>query len=108
MSKFSTHIEFPVGVEYAYHKGTPGKLSGPPENCCPPEPSWVEIIAVMVGGVDVTEQLSDAQMTTLEQEIENKVTGEAAAAEQDYWDAERERQRDERYERSEVIQEDCQ
>lgn len=29
-----------------YHEGDPGRISGPPENCYPPEPPEIEIITV--------------------------------------------------------------
>jgi hypothetical protein len=99
--------EIEVVVEYDYHKGSPGRLSGPPENCYPPEPAYVEIISVMHGAIDIEPYLHDDIMLNIEQEIEDSVTGKAAADEQDYWDSERRRQRDERYELTEVIQEDC-
>ena len=101
MSKYKTTVqpadrnpEFEVVVEYAFHKGDPGRTSGPPERCYPPEPAYLEIISVMHGAIDIEQYLSDEQMAWIEQEIESKIT-------------EQEEQDDERYERSEVIQEDC-
>lgn len=91
MSRHVTEIEFPVLVEYDYHKGDPGRTSGPPEKCYPAEPAYVEITSVKVMGVEVT--LLQADMERIQQEIEDAIT-------------EREEQ-DERYERSEVIQENC-
>lgn len=105
MSRHATEIEFPVLVEYDYHKGDPGRTSGPPEKCYPPEPAYVEITSVKVLGVEVT--LPDSDMERIQEEIEAKIIEQEAAAEQDYWDAERDRRRDERYELTEVIQEDC-
>ncbi len=81
MSKYKTTIqpadrnpEFEVVVEYAFHKGDPGRTSGPPERCYPPEPAYVEIISVMHGAIDIEIYLSDAQMTTIEGEIEADIT----------------------------------
>lgn len=34
--------------EYDYVPGSPGKLTGPPENCFPPEPAELEIIKLYV------------------------------------------------------------
>ncbi len=91
MSKFRTTIqpadrnpEIAVVVEYAYHKGSPGRLSGPPENCYPPEPAYIEITSVKVGAVEIV--LSEAETERLAAEIEDAITEQAAADEQDHWD----------------------
>lgn len=86
--KFSTHIEMPVVVEYHYHKGTPGRTSGPPEHCYPAEPAWVEIESVSVNGVEIT--LDDKQAETLEQEIEEMITAKEQADQEAYWESLRE------------------
>jgi predicted secreted Zn-dependent protease len=98
------HDEIEIVVEYDYHKGSPGRLSGPPENCYPAEPAYVEIISVMHNGVDIERYLHDDTMIDIEQAIEDHVTGQAAADEQDYWDNVR---KERRHELTEVIQEDC-
>ena len=59
-----------IVVEYDYYKGTPGRTSGPPEKCFPPEPSWVEIDAVTYGGVTITDSLPAWQILRLQEEIE--------------------------------------
>lgn len=109
-AKFKTTVqpadrndEIEVTVEYDYHKGSPGRLSGPPERCYPPEPAYVEIINVMHGSIDIEPYLSDDIMINIEQEIEADIQSahELAMERRD------EQLRDERYERSEVIQEDC-
>ena len=38
--------EITVEVEYNYTPGEPGFISGPPENCYPPEPEEIEITNV--------------------------------------------------------------
>jgi len=35
-------------THYHYTKGSPGKLSGPPENCYPPEPAEIEDIELEI------------------------------------------------------------
>jgi hypothetical protein len=106
---YTTTIEMRGGdaeivVEYDYYKGSPGRTYGPPELCYPSEPAHVEIIAVTCVGVTITDSLSETQLESLEQEIEEHLTERLAADEQDYWDNVR---KDRRYECSEVIQEDC-
>ena len=87
MSNYSTHIEFPVTVEYACHDEDDGGRE------YPSTPAYVEIIAVTIGGVDVLAQMTEEQITSLEQEVEDSIPPQDG--------------RDERYECSEVIQEDC-
>lgn len=82
--------EIEVVVEYDYHKGHPGRLSGPPENCYPPEPAYIEIITVMHKGTDIADYLSDNQMTTLEEEIGQAEDDVRAVQESEYWDMKRE------------------
>ena len=114
MSNYKTTVqpadrnpEFEVVVEYAFHKGDPGRTSGPPERCYPPEPAYIEIISVMHGAIDIEIYLSDEQMAWIEQEIESKITEQQAYDEDQAAEARREEIRDWRYERTEVIQEDC-
>ena len=85
MSNYSTHLEFPVRVEYACHDEDDGGRE------YPSTPAYVEIIAVWIGLVDVVDQLTDAQLEAIAQEVEDSTPAPD----------------DERYERSEVIQEDC-
>ena len=85
MSRHVTEVEFTVIVEYDYHRADDGGRE------YPSSPAYVEITSVKVMGVEVT--LLQADMERIQQEIEDAIT-------------EREKQ-DERYERSEVIQEDC-
>lgn len=84
MSRHVTEVEVTVVVEYDFHKGDTGKLSGPPEKCYPAEPAYVEITSVKVLGVEVT--LPQLDMERIQQEIEDKITEQAAADEQDHWD----------------------
>lgn len=44
-----------IDLEYEgeFTPGDPGKVSGPPENCYPPEPSEIEITKLELHGVDV-------------------------------------------------------
>lgn len=39
-------------IEFTYHAGTPGRFSGPPEDCYPDEPAEVEIDGVYVSDWD--------------------------------------------------------
>lgn len=88
------HDEIEIVVEYDYHKGSPGRLSGPPEHCYPAEPAYVEIIAVMHKGVDIEPYLHDDTMIDIEQQIEDIVQSgmeadmEAAAEQRSEWLAE--------------------
>ena len=97
MAKYKTTImlaerngEIAIEVEYAYHKGDPGRYSGPPEKCYPSEPAYVEIISVMHGSIDIADYLSDEQTTTLEQEIEAMICAKEAYEEEQYYDGLRE------------------
>ena len=98
------HDEIEIVVEYDYHKGSPGRTYGPPERCYPSEPAHVEIIAVTYAGVTITDSLSESQLESLEQEIEEDMVESLAADKQDYWDNIRKERRDEC---SEVIWQDC-
>ena len=97
--KYKTTIELRGGdaevvVEYDAHKGHPGRTYGPPENCFPAEPAWVEVIAVEYGGCTITDSLTGAQIESLADEIAAAEDDERAAQEQDYWDM---RRKDARY-----------
>ena len=48
--------EFLVG--YTYAPGDPGQVSGPPENCYPPEGLEIELISLRLDGRPVTGQLA--------------------------------------------------
>jgi hypothetical protein len=87
MSKYKTTVqpadrnpEFEVVVEYAAHKVDDGGRE------YPSSPAYLEIISVMHGAIDIEQYLSDEQMAWIEQGIESKITGQAAADEQDHWD----------------------
>lgn len=41
-------------ISFNYLPGNPGRISGPPEHCYPPEPAEVEIISVVYRGVYLT------------------------------------------------------
>ena len=86
--------EIEVVVEYDYHKGSPGRLSGPPERCYPPEPAYVEIINVMHGSIDIEPYLSDDIMMNIEYEIEAAIEDdrERAAEARAEWIAEHRRE----------------
>lgn len=45
----STIDDCPCWVEYDYSPGDPGKTSGPPEHCWPPEPEHAELLSVGIG-----------------------------------------------------------
>lgn len=51
---FERDDETEVTVEYTISDYDPGVLSGPPENCYPPEGGEVEIIRVFTDAGDVT------------------------------------------------------
>ena len=72
--------EIAVVVEYTYHKGSPGRLSGPPENCYPPEPAYIEIESITHGGINLTDYLADHILIDIEQEIEADITAAQEAA----------------------------
>lgn len=84
-------VEIDVEVEYAYHKGDPGRYSGPPENCYPSEPAYVEIIAVMHNGVDIADTLSEQLTASIEEQITAAVEAQQAYDEDQYADYMRER-----------------
>ena len=48
-----------VRVGYTYAPGDPGRISGPPENCWPPEGAEYEIISLSFGDKPVTGKLAD-------------------------------------------------
>lgn len=58
-------------VEFTYYPGDPGRLSGPPEDCYPPEPPEFEICRVLVDGNDVIELLDEAALDALALRIED-------------------------------------
>ena len=87
MSKHKTTVqpadrnpEFEVTVEYFAHAADDGGRE------YPSSPAYLEIISVMHGAIDIEIYLSDEQMAWIEQEIESKITEQAAADEQDHWD----------------------
>jgi len=46
-----------------YHEGDPGRISGPPENCYPPEPPEVEVVsATRPDGTAVELDLEDEDL----------------------------------------------
>ena len=108
MSNYKTTVqpadrnpEFEVVVEYFAHAADDGGRE------YPSSPAYLEIISVMHGAIDIEIYLSDEQMAWIEQEIESKITEQQAYDEDQEAEARREEIRDWRYERSEVIQENC-
>ena len=85
MSNYSTHIEIPVRVEYAFHAEDDGGRE------YPSTPAYIEVYAVWIYGVDVIDKLTSEQLEAITQEVEDSIPPPD----------------DERYERSEVMQEDC-
>lgn len=61
----TTTIELDVTVDYTYTPATAAYLSGPPENCYPEDPEEAEITSVMLGDIDIIEQLTSAQLDDL-------------------------------------------
>lgn len=89
--KFSTCLEIDelgdvdVVVEYFFCKGSPARVSGPPELCDPGDPDEVEIHRVLnADGKPVGHLLTDEDYELLEQRVLDEVY---AQAEQDHADA---------------------
>ena len=78
---YTTTIELRGGdaeivVEYTAHKADDGGRD------YPSSPAWIEVDAVTYGGCTITDELSDAQIAALAEEIEDDITaGEEAAME---------------------------
>lgn len=76
-SSFETEVEVngvptPVTVEYSYYPGHPGRISGPPEDCEPPEGPEVEVLALYAtddkAKTDLSEKVSKPAMAQLEEQ----------------------------------------
>lgn len=59
----------PMVCEYQYEKGEPCRASGPPDSWDPGYPPNVALLSCSVGGVDITEMLSNAQQEHIEDAI---------------------------------------
>ena len=87
---FSTRFlgDAEVLVEYEYEPGDPGRLSGPPEDCYPPEPAQVTVLQVFINGVwcDPEDFIADAILERWHEEIEGEIDSAAEGERQDYED----------------------
>ena len=68
-----THLELPLCVEFDFTPGTPGRITGPPEDCYPPEGAEIDITAVYLEreGVGGTTQRLDIQSWLSADELES-------------------------------------
>ena len=66
-----------------YYPGSPGRYSGPPEDCYPAEPDELEIESVTVGGVDIIALVSDAFLDRCDDELRARIYERA----NDEWEA---------------------
>ena len=48
-----------IEVHFTYYPARPGRISGPPEDCYPDEPSEFEIEQIVYNSVNVTNLFSD-------------------------------------------------
>lgn len=83
----STEFDLPVTAEYRItHPGLPGRTSGPPESCFPPE---FEITTVCVCGTPIAlDALPSALLENLRESIELELPSRLAedlAGEAEYW-----------------------
>jgi hypothetical protein len=58
--------DFPCVVEFEFHEGEPASVSGSPDNWHPGYPPNVALLSCRVGGVDITEMLSNSQQERIE------------------------------------------
>ena len=73
-----TEYELPVAVEYRItYRGSPGRLSGPPEDCYGAEPPEFEITSIRVCGVPVP---FSALPVIVQEAIEESVRDDIPAA----------------------------
>jgi len=94
--EFTTEIDdTEVIVSFYYDASDPGCYSGPYENCYPSEPESIEIVSVLLDGVDVYEALTCQEQEELDEKCleyineENQSRAEAAA--DFYYECERDR-----------------
>ena len=64
----TTTIEIEVEVEYTFDKGSPGFMSGAPENCYEGEDPSVEITEVTFNGLNITDTITADILKVLEEE----------------------------------------
>ena len=58
-----------IKVTCDYTPGTESQCSGPPEACFEGEPDAIEDVKVFVGDVEITDEISDAQIENIEQHV---------------------------------------
>ena len=59
-----------IEVHFTYYPARPGRISGPPEDCYPDEPSEFEIEQIVYNSVDVTSLFSDEDCAVMMEIIE--------------------------------------
>lgn len=70
--EIKSHEELELDVEYTFQRGTPGRLSGPPEHCYPPEPDEIEIVKVTFRGIDITAKLTADEIDKIAGSIDHE------------------------------------
>ena len=72
---YELEMRVPVGdpdtflatIAYAYDPGVPARTNCLPEDADPGEPSEVEVLSVLVGGIDILPVLDDRVLVSIEQ-----------------------------------------
>lgn len=102
LMKDNEEVETEVTVVYSYTPGSPGKLSGPPEDCYPPEGPEVDIEAVYRTDdetkTDLSSALDESTLDSMREqacsEAEDYDRGQYESAMEDRAEAAREREWD--------------
>ena len=70
-----------VLVTGAYYPGEPARTYGPPEDCYPGDPEYIDIFSVQINGVQVdSEHFSEKLLLSWEQSMINEMADDAASA----------------------------
>lgn len=73
-----TFIGMDMRAKGAYTPGDPGRLSGPPENCYPPDPAEVDVTELTCDGTDMSPLLGSEVATEIECRIIDTIEEEAS------------------------------
>ena len=65
-----------IDVHFTYYPARPGRISGPPEDCYPDEPSELEIEQIVYNSVNVTNLFSDDDLIEITAIIERLLESE--------------------------------